>query len=81
MESGFTDFPMTNHSSHLRVKWARYGEIAGIERQQKMLDEIERMLNEDIPVVFSYHTFTKGDDIIMYDSLENAKKGMKTGTA
>ena len=36
-------------------------------------------MNEDIPVVFSYHTFTEGDGIIMYDSLENAEKGIING--
>ena len=79
MELGFTDFLRTIDSSSITVAtWARYGKIAGVERQQKILDEIERMLNEDIPVVFSYHSMV-GQNIRLYTSLENAEKNIQTG--
>ena len=71
MAGGFRDFLKANNSSHTNVKWARYGKVAGVKRKQKILDEIERMLNEDIPVVFSYHSFAK-KSIILYDSIQEA---------
>lgn len=77
MEKELHVFLFANHSSNTWVKWARYGKIAGVERQQKILDEIEGMLNKDIPVVFSYYSFTKGDKIILYDSLQAAENGNK----
>lgn len=79
MERGFTEFLRTiDSSSKVAAYWARYGKIAGIERQQKILDDIARMLNEDIPVVFSYHSMME-QDIRFYVSLQNAEKGIKTG--
>lgn len=75
MEGGLTNFLMANNCYSKKVKWARYGQFASDTAKQKIADEIERMLNEDMPVVFSYHTFEEGDGIIMYDSLENAKGG------
>lgn len=79
MEGGLTNYFITNHCYDKKVKWARYGQFANDTAKQKIADEIERMLNEDIPVVLSYHTFTEGDNIIMYDSLENAKEGIENG--
>lgn len=79
MESGFTEFLRTiDSSSKVAAYWARYGKIAGIERQQKILEEIERMLDGDIPVVFSYHSMME-QDIRFYTSLQNAEKGIETG--
>ena len=75
MTGGFRDFLKANNSSRTNVKWARYGKIAGVTRKQKILDEIERMLNADIPVVFSYHSFTK-KRIILYDSIQEAKENV-----
>lgn len=72
MISGFCGFLKANGSSRINVKWARYGKAFGAIRKQKILAEIERMLNENIPVVFSYHSFA-GDSIILYDSIQEAK--------
>lgn len=77
MEGGLTNFLMANNCYGKKVKWARYGQFASDTEKQKIADEIARMLNEDIPVVFSYHTFAEGDDIIMYDSLENASTSFR----
>lgn len=73
MESGLGDFLKANKSPNRNVKWARDGQIAGVIRKQAVLDEIERMLKADIPVVFAYHTFTEGDNIILYDTIQEAK--------
>ncbi|MBD5486265.1 MAG: hypothetical protein HDR18_12225 [Lachnospiraceae bacterium] len=72
MTGGFRNFLRANHSSRTNVKWARYGKVAGITRKQKILNEIKRMLNADLPVVFSYHSFAK-KSIILYDSIQEAK--------
>lgn len=77
MQRGLGSFLKANNSAYGRVKWARYGRIAGVMRKQKILDEIERMLKEDIPVVFSYHSFLK-KEIRLYTSLHNAKEHVKT---
>lgn len=72
MELGFTEFLRTIDSSSITVAaWARYGNIAGVIRKQKILEEIERMLNEDIPVVCSYHSIAK-EEIILYNSIQDA---------
>lgn len=71
MAGGFRDFLTANGRSGKRVKWAGYGRVFGRIRKKKILDEIERMLRENIPVVFSYHSFA-GDNIILYDSIREA---------
>lgn len=79
MERGFTEFLRTIDSTSIVVAhWARYGEVSGMGKQKVILDEIERMLNEDIPVVFSYHSIM-GQDIRFYTSLQNAEKNIETG--
>ena len=85
MELGFTEFLRTIDSSSITVAtWARYGNVAGVIRKQKILEEIERMLNEDIPVVFSYYSIAK-EPIILYNSIQDAvalnKASKKDGSA
>ncbi len=71
MEGGFRDFLTVNGNPNTNVTWARSS------RKQDVVNEIESMLNKDIPVVFAYHTF--GDDgIRLYTSLENAKNDIET---
>lgn len=73
MEKELRDFLVTNSSPCTNVKWARYGKAAGVTRKQNVLDEIERMLNDDIPVVFSYHSMAE-DKIVMYNNIQDAKE-------
>lgn len=72
MVSGLSGFLSENGNPKNNVKWSRYGKIAGVFRKQKILEDIERMLNEDIPVVFAYHTFDDDDYISLYNSIQGA---------
>lgn len=72
MMSGFSDFLTTNGNPSTNVKWARYNGESFDKQKQDILNDIEEMLNKDIPVVFAYHTFV-GEGIKLYDSLQGAK--------
>lgn len=71
MAKGFHNFLKDGNYSLTKVKWSRYGSLFGVAKKQKVLNEIERMLNDDIPVVFSYYSF-KGDKINLYGSIQAA---------
>lgn len=71
MAGGLRDFLTANGCAGKKVTWAANGRIFGRIKKRKVLDEVERMLREDIPVVFSYHSFA-GDQIILYDSIQEA---------
>ncbi len=77
MKKGLVSFLTANHSPYTKVKWSRYGKAAGVIRKQKILSEIERMLNADIPVVCAYHSFAR-KEIRLYTSLQNAKENFMT---
>lgn len=79
MESGLKRFLKANNNSSRNVEWARYRRDTFIKEKQEIVNEIEEMLNKDIPVVFSYNTFEEGDGIRLYTSLENARE-KKTST-
>lgn len=73
MERGFHNFLKDGNDSHTKVKWSRYGSLFGVMKKQKVLNEVERMLNDDMPVVFSYYSF-KGDKINLYTSIQAAEE-------
>ena len=73
MERGFSDFLKVNSNPSTNVKWARYSMATYEKEKRDIVNEIERMLNEDIPVVFSYNTFDYDDNIILYDSIQGAR--------
>ncbi|MDE6627384.1 MAG: cellulose binding domain-containing protein, partial [Lachnospiraceae bacterium] len=79
MQDGFHYFLSANGNSNTHVKWARYSLEPNLDQKRKVIDDIESMLNKDIPVVFSYYTDDKDDGIRLYSSLENAKNDIKTG--
>lgn len=74
MEGGFSDFLSANGNPNTNVTWARYSGETYDKQKQAVVNEIENMLNKDIPVVFAYHTSQKEDAIRLYTSLENAKE-------
>lgn len=76
MERGFHNFLKDGNYSHTKVKWSRYGSLFGVMKKQKVLNEVERMLNDDMPVVFSYYSF-KGDKINLYTSIQAAEERNK----
>ncbi len=78
MESGLKRFLKANNNSSRNVEWARYRRDTFIKEKQEIVNEIEEMLNKDIPVVFSYNTFEEDDGIRLYVSLENAKNDITT---
>ncbi|MDE6213908.1 MAG: hypothetical protein K2M70_10595 [Lachnospiraceae bacterium] len=74
MKRGFSDFLSANGNSSTSVEWARYNAEAFDKQKRDIVNDIESMLNKDIPVVFAYHTFSDDDPIRLYSSLENAKE-------
>ena len=72
MEGGFSDFLSANGNPNTNVTWARYSGETYDKQKQDVVNEIEEMLNKDIPVVFAYNTF--GDDgIVLYNSIQGAR--------
>ncbi|MDE6663359.1 MAG: cellulose binding domain-containing protein [Lachnospiraceae bacterium] len=78
MTDGFSKFLIANGNPHTNVKWALYTTGAYLDDKRMIVNDIERMLKEDIPVVFSYHSFNKYDRIRLYSSLENAKNDIES---
>lgn len=78
MEKGLRNFLKAGCYSHTKVRWSKYGSFFGVMKKQKILNEIERMLNDDMPVVFSYYSFA-GDKITLYTSLQAAAEMDGTG--
>lgn len=67
MEGGFRDFLTVNGNPNTNVTWAKSS------RKQDVVNEIESMLNKDIPVVFAYHTYNKNEKINLYNSINGAR--------
>ncbi len=55
MKFGLEEFLRLNKSDHRSVTWPPYSIQGKAKQKQSVLNEIETMLNEDIPVVFSYY--------------------------
>lgn len=71
MDSGFRSFLKRNGNSKTNVTWAK-NSIVGINIQkQYVLETIEEMLNDNIPVVFSCHDPDK--PIMLYKKFEYVK--------
>ena len=72
---GFWRFEREGAHPYKRATWARH--CLKIRKWQKkaVLSDMERMLSQNIPVVFSCHRFGKKHDTGLYRSLEEAGNG------
>ena len=73
MEDGFHYFLSGNGNPNTHVKWARYHQEPNLDQKKKIIEDIECMLNKDIPVVFAYYTPDQNDGITFYDNEQDAK--------
>lgn len=71
MESGFRSFLSRNNSLWKNVKWAYSSGNATNTQKSFVLMNIEQMLNNNIPVVFSCHD--PSNPINLYRTIEDAK--------
>lgn len=74
MELGLNNFLKMNHHKQTSVKWAPYSAYAKEDEKLLVLDEIEKMLSNNLPIVFAYYTADKNNPIILYKDREDAKK-------
>lgn len=74
MELGLHSFLQMNNHEQTSVKWAPYSAYAREDEKHLLLDEIEKMLNNDLPVVFAYYTAEDDNPIILYKDKEDAKQ-------
>lgn len=72
MEAGFAYYLRTNNYPYTNVKWAPYSEMFRYAKNQTALT-IEDMIDRNIPVVFSYHTFDKNEYLRAYYNWEDSK--------
>ena len=72
MEAGLAYYLRTNNHLYTNVKWAPYSEMFRYAKNQTALT-IEDMIDRNIPVVFSYHTFDKNEYLRAYYNWEDAK--------
>lgn len=72
MEAGLAYYLRTNNHLYTNVKWAPYSEMFRYAKNQTALT-IEDMIDRNIPVVFSYHTFDKNEYLHLYHSIASAK--------
>ncbi len=71
MEDGLKNFLTVNQSAYRSVKWAPH--CIDFSQKELVLADIETMLGNNVPVVFSYYTFDKGSDLVLFHSLDAAK--------
>lgn len=72
MEAGLAYYLRTNNYPYTNVKWAPYSEMFRYAKNQTALT-IEDMIDRNIPVVFSYHTFDKNEYLHLYQNIVSAK--------
>lgn len=75
MEDSLSDYLENNKSSFSTVKWAPRN-AWGIFQKNKVLNDIEEMLRNNLPVVFSYDGSRIGKEketLIMYKELNDAR--------
>lgn len=76
MEEGFSDFLTQNQHKYKCVTWANYCRSS---QRDAILDDIKRMLEDNVPVVFSYYDTNEENKIPLYPDIEAAIKN-KTET-
>lgn len=74
MENGIERFLQVNGSECGSARWAPYCLQGKKEQKNSVLNKIEDMLDKNIPVVFSYYSMEKDNNIRMYHLLEAAKE-------
>lgn len=72
MEAGLAYYLRTNNYPYTNVKWAPYSEMFRYAKNQTALT-IEDMIDRNIPVVFSYHTFDKNEYLHLYRNIASAR--------
>lgn len=72
MEAGLAYYLRTNNHLYTNVKWAPYSEMFRYAKNQTALT-IEDMIDRNIPVVFSYHTFDKNEYLHLYRNIASAR--------
>lgn len=73
MEYGLERFLNINNHRQKTVTWAPYSWYGKTDEEELVLEQIETMLNNNLPVVFSYYTADKDEAINLYKELEGAK--------
>lgn len=66
MASGFSSFLKENGNEHNFVIWAAGASLRKSVQKKAVLNKIEEMLENNIPVVFSYYSSDKEEGINMY---------------
>lgn len=73
MELGLEQYLAYNDYEQTSVTWAPYCGFAQGEESFLVLDEIKKMLNKDLPVVFAYYTTDEDNRIMIYSKPEYAQ--------
>ena len=72
MKVGLTLFLSHNNHDQTSVTWAPYANRPNWIGSKMVLEEIEDMLNQDLPVIFAYFTTEDEDRIILYSDVTYA---------
>lgn len=73
MEVGLEAFLRRNKHEQKSVTWSPYSLYGKEDEKKLVLNEIQKMLNNDLPVVFSYYSPDKDKPLRLYSTLEHAK--------
>ncbi len=68
----FEDFLRQNNSSWKKAVWAPHSPASRVSQKADVLSDIERMLKDNLPVVFAYNN---SESITMYETLNKAVSG------
>ncbi|MBQ3601352.1 MAG: VWA domain-containing protein [Lachnospiraceae bacterium] len=78
MEEGFSTFLKTYQKPYKTVEWAEYALLPEKIQKELVIQQIEEMLDNGIPVVFSYCDLIEGIKIGLYSDMISARICGKT---
>ncbi len=76
MEEGMTVFLEHNNNPNTFVRWAPYTLEGKNSEKEDVAEKMEKMLANNLPVVFSYYTSNEDKELPLYTELEDAQKGV-----
>lgn len=75
MKASLKKYLKKNGNRFSTVKWAP--RVLGIRQKDRLLNDIENMLKNDLPVVCSYDASVTKKKLCMYKTLNDARLGLK----
>lgn len=80
MENELDRFNDENNMNLSHARWAPYNNISKLSQSKYIIKEMEDMITNNIPCVFSYYTRSKKQYLRLYISRDNAVNNIETKT-